>query len=144
VDTLWGMRIALALALLAGCGAPPDVPERDAGALEEDAASDPLDAGPAWARLGCVPVPTCIGYEGAVAYCPQVHEDPRDSWTCRRWLRCPYTADRDCFACREWSSDPRWTEPPEPVGSQGPECSEELCPVLDGGDRVPTCGDAGL
>lgn len=126
------------LVLLAACGEPQAA--RDGGADAPATDAPPTDAGPAWAQLGCVPVDFCIAREGAVSYCPQVHEDERNSWDCRRWVRCPA---HDCFACREWSSNPRWTEEPEADFPDQPECSRQLCPVLDGGDGVPTCGDAG-
>jgi hypothetical protein len=137
-----GMRPAAlaALVLLAACGEPQTT--RDGGAdATEPPEAPPSDAGPAWAQLGCVPVDFCIAREGSVSYCPQVHEDERNSWDCRRWLRCP--PERDCFACREWSSDPRWTVEPEGSYPDQPPCTGQLCPVLDGGDGVPTCGDAG-
>ena len=148
-------RTLLALALLLSACGDDTNGTRDAARPID--ATQPIDAyardSPAlyaWEEEGCEEVPTCISYPGPAPVCPSVRdyvaEEPgeRHNADCRRWLRCPRPPGFDgiCLLCREWSSHPGYIAPPDPEVSTQPECTEELCPVPDGG-AVRVCGDAG-
>lgn len=145
-------RTLLALALLMTACDGDDATTADASVPSDAAVVDARtrDAPDLyeWERYACEEVPTCVSYPGPFPACPSVGDYiatmPGDARVadCRRWLRCPVEGGGICLMCREWSSSPMVVTEPDPEVATQAECSEELCPVPDGG-TVRECGDAG-